>query len=97
MVLHELMTNAAKYGALSKSEGHVRVEWSTTEDRSLLKLRMVWIEVGGPLVQPPIRRGFGSTLIEQSITRELAGVFEKNFDSAGLICTMMLPLERLGT
>ena len=97
MVLHELMTNAAKYGALSQSEGRVRVEWSTTEDRSVLKLRMVWIEVGGPSVQPPMRRGFGSTLIEQSITRELAGVFEKNFDSAGLICTMMLPLERLGT
>jgi two-component sensor histidine kinase len=95
MVFHELMTNAAKYGALSQWEGRVRVEWSTTEDRRHLKLRMVWIEIGGPLVQPPIRRGFGSTLIEQSITRELGGVFEKNFDSAGLICTMMLPLERL--
>ena len=55
------------------------------------------MEMGGPLVRLPVRRGFGSTLIEQSITRELGGTFEKNFDPAGLICTMMLPLERLGT
>jgi two-component sensor histidine kinase len=97
MVLNELMTNAAKYGALSQPEGRVRVEWSATEDRGPPKLRMVWIEMGGPLVQSPIRRGFGSTLIEQSITRELGGTFEKNFDPTGLICTMMLPLERLRT
>jgi len=97
MVLNELMTNAAKYGALSQPEGRVRVEWNATEDRSPPKLRMVWMEMGGPLVRLPVRRGFGSTLIEQSITRELGGTFEKNFDPAGLICTMMLPLERLGT
>src|SRR6516165_10375301 len=70
MVLNELMTNAAKYGALSQPEGRVRVEWSTTEDGSPAKLRTVWMESGGPLVHSPIRRGFGSTLIEQSITRE---------------------------
>ena len=90
------MTNAAKYGALSQPEGRVRVEWSAIED-SPSKLRMVWTEMGGPLVQPPTRRGFGSTLIEQSITRELGGTIEKNFDPAGLICTMMLALELLGT
>jgi two-component sensor histidine kinase len=56
---------------------------------------MVWMEMGGPLVQSPIRRGFGSALIERSITRELGGTFEKNFDPAGLICTMMLPLDNL--
>ena len=96
MVLNELMTNAAKYGALAQPEGRVRVEWSAIED-SPSKLRMVWTEMGGPLVQPPTRRGFGSTLIEQSITRELGGTIEKNFDPAGLICTMMLALELLGT
>jgi two-component sensor histidine kinase len=92
MVFHELMTNAAKYGALSQPEGHVRLEWNTTEDRSSPELRMVWTEMGGPLIQSPIRRGFGSTLIEQSITRELGGTLEKDFDAAGLICTMMLPV-----
>jgi two-component sensor histidine kinase len=97
MVFHELMINAAKYGALSQPEGRVRVEWSTTEDGGHSTLRDVWMEMGGPLVQAPIRRGFGSTLIEQSITRELGGTFEKDFDRAGLICTMMIPLERLVT
>jgi two-component sensor histidine kinase len=97
MVINELMTNAAKYGALSQPEGRVRVEWNATENRTPPKLRMVWIETGGPLVESPIRRGFGSTLIEQSITRELGGILEKNFDPAGLICTMVLPLEKLGT
>ena len=95
MALNELMTNAVKYGALSG--GRVQVEWSTTEDGSRAKLRMVWMELAGPLIQSPIRRGFGSTLIEQSITRELGGTLEKNFDPAGLSCTMLLPLERLGT
>jgi len=97
MVFNELMTNAAKYGALSQPEGRVRVEWSATEDRGPSKLRMVWMEMGGPLLHSPIRRGFGSTLIEQSITRELGGTLEKNFDPTGLLCTMMLPLERLLT
>jgi two-component sensor histidine kinase len=97
MVFHELMTNAAKYGALSQPEGRVRVEWSTTEDGGHSTLRVVWMEMGGPLVQAPIRRGFGSALIEQSITRELGGTLEKDFDRAGLICTMMIPLERLAT
>jgi two-component sensor histidine kinase len=95
MVLNELMTNAAKYGALSQPEGRVRVEWSGIED-SPSKLRMVWTEMGGPLVQPPTRRGFGSTLIEQNITRELGGTIEKNFDPGGLVCTMTLPIELLG-
>jgi two-component sensor histidine kinase len=97
MVLNELMTNAAKYGALSQPEGRVRVEWSTAEEDGLPKLRLAWMEIGGPLVHPPVRRGFGSTLIEHSITRELSGTFEKNFAPTGLICTMMLPLERLRT
>jgi two-component sensor histidine kinase len=94
MVLNELTTNAAKYGALSRAEGRVHVEWITTKDTPTL--RMVWVEMGGPPVGSPTRRGFGSTLIEQSIIRELGGTFEKKFDPAGLIYTMILPLERLG-
>jgi two-component sensor histidine kinase len=96
MVLNELMTNAAKYGALSQPEGRVRVEWSTAKEHGPPKLRMVWMETGGPLVHSPTRRGFGSTLIEHSIS-ELSGTCERNFDPTGLICTMMLPLERLRT
>jgi two-component sensor histidine kinase len=96
MVLNELMTNAAKYGALSQPEGRVRVEWSTAKEHGPPKLRMVWMETGGPLVHSPTRRGFGSTLIEHSIS-ELSGTCERNFAPTGLICTMLLPLERLRT
>jgi two-component sensor histidine kinase len=95
MVLNEMMTNAAKYGALSRAEGRVHVEWITTKDTNRPTLRMVWVEMGGPPVQSPMRQGFGSTLIEQSIIRELGGTFERNFDPAGLIYTMILPLEKL--
>jgi two-component sensor histidine kinase len=95
MVLNELMTNAAKYGALTELEGRVQIEWDKIEDGSPAKLRMVWIELGGPSVRSPTRRGFGSTLIEQSITGGLGGTFENNFHPGGLICTLMLPLERL--
>src|SRR5262249_29828058 len=97
MVLNELMTNATKYGAPSQPEGRVRVEWNATKDRSPPKLRMVWMEMGGALIQSPIRRGVGSTLIEQSITRELGGTLENKFDPTGLICSMILCVERLGT
>ena len=95
MILNELMTNAGKYGALSEPDGRVQLKWSMVDDSPPRTLQMVWMEMGGPLVQSPIRRGFGSTLIERSITRELGGTFEKNFDPAGLICTMMLPLNNL--
>jgi two-component sensor histidine kinase len=95
MVLNELMTNAAKYGALSQPDGHVRIEWSTAADSGPPEMQMIWMETGVPLVQAPARRGFGSTLMEQCITRELGGTFEKNFDPAGLVCTMALSLENL--
>jgi len=95
MILNELMTNAGKYGALSEPDGRVQLKWSMVDDSPPRTLQMVWMEMGGPLVQSPIRRGFGSALIERSITRELGGTFEKNFDPAGLICTMMLPLDNL--
>src|SRR6201999_2138263 len=63
LVFHELMTNAAKYGALSDN-GTVAVTWSLNDDGSMA---MQWTEQDGPIVTAPTRRGFGSTIIEQSI------------------------------
>ena len=94
MVLNELTTNAVKYGALSRSDGRVRITWSADDDNGG-KLRLTWQETGGPAVQPPTRRGFGSALLEQSITRELGGSVTRDFDPAGLICTITIALERL--
>jgi two-component sensor histidine kinase len=94
MVLNELTTNAVKYGALSRPDGRVRITWSAGDENGG-KLRLTWQETGGPAVQSPTRRGFGSALLEQSITRELGGSVTRDFDPAGLICTITVPLERL--
>jgi two-component sensor histidine kinase len=94
MVFNELATNAVKYGALSRPDGHIRITWSTGEENGQ-KLQLVWKEIGGPSIQPPTRRGFGSALLEQSITRELGGTVTRDFDPAGLTCTITVPLERL--
>jgi two-component sensor histidine kinase len=94
MVLNELMTNAAKYGALSQPDGRIRLEWMLGNGTPA-QLRMEWSETGGPRVDPPSRRGFGSSLIEQSIRRELGGTFHKDFHPDGLTCTILLPLDRI--
>jgi diguanylate cyclase len=91
MVFHELATNAAKYGPLSTSQGLVRVSWSDGPDRIL---RIRWVEQGGPHVEPPSRRGFGSRLIYGSIEYELGGRCELVFDQDGLKARFETPLVR---
>jgi PAS domain S-box-containing protein len=83
MVLHELSTNAAKYGALSVSSGRVKVEWRFVAWK---RLSFRWAESGGPRVEPPTRRGFGTRAIEQMLAGHLNG--EANFDwrETGVIC-----------
>lgn len=71
MALHELATNAAKYGALSTEAGHVEIAWRVDESRTPGVLEFVWQEHDGPLVAVPDRRGFGTRLIETSLTRDL--------------------------
>jgi two-component sensor histidine kinase len=94
MVLNELMTNAAKHGSLAQPEGIVELEWALTGERPM-QLQLVWTERGGTIAAPPTRRGFGSTLIQQSIERELGGSFRNDFDSAGLTYTIALPLGKV--
>jgi two-component sensor histidine kinase len=64
VALHELATNAAKYGALSAAKGRIRVEWSRAADGQLV---FRWTETGGPPVNPPTRKGFGTTVVESMI------------------------------
>lgn len=92
MALHELATNAAKYGALSCSSGHVRVAWSLQNRARIPHLHLCWTETGGPPVEPPQRRGFGSRLIERGLAHELDGDVRMQFDPAGLGCTIVIPL-----
>lgn len=87
MTLHELSTNAVKYGALSDDRGRVRVRWSIAEmeeDRFTLH----WIESDGPIVHPPEQRGFGSRLIERILASELDGRVELRFPPEGVICVI---------
>ncbi len=91
MAIHELASNAAKYGSLSVPRGQLTVSWALTEgpDRQLL---LNWMESGGPLVPgPPSRRGFGTSLIERSLSFEFDAKVERSFASSGVVCTIALP------
>ena len=93
MILHEMATNAVKYGALSTPDGMVEVMWTLDGDHSLT---MIWRERGGPEIQPPGRDGFGSRLITASIQHEFGGQVQMEHLPQGLVCTLVIPLsERL--
>jgi PAS domain S-box-containing protein len=82
LALHELCTNAVKYGALSLPDGQVTVAWTGDEDRLALR----WVESGGPPVTPPRRRGFGTRMIERALASETGGAAKLEFRPKGLIC-----------
>lgn len=88
LVVHELVTNSAKYGALSDSRGRVDVRWQRDAFDSLV---LHWTETGGPAVQAPSRRGFGSTIIERSVPYELKGEAEVRYALTGLIARFSIP------
>lgn len=91
MIVHELATNAAKYGALSAAEGRVLVDWSLSPDQVL---SLSWKEVGGPAPTPPERKGFGSRLIERNVRHDLAGSVEILYAPEGLIADFTIPLSQ---
>jgi PAS domain S-box-containing protein len=91
MALHELGTNAAKYGALSVEGGRVSIVWTLDGDR----LRLEWRESGGPPVEPPGRRGFGSRLIERGLAADLGGAASLRFEQAGLRCEIEASLTAI--
>jgi two-component system, chemotaxis family, CheB/CheR fusion protein len=92
MAIHELASNAAKYGALSTGSGRVTVRWEIIQEAAHSTLKLTWIEAGGPAVEPPARRGFGTTLIEQTLTHELDADVSREFLTAGLRCMIAIPL-----
>ncbi len=91
MVLHELATNAAKYGSLSTDDGLVDVTWENCEDGADSVLRLIWTESGGPPVKSPSRRGFGSRLIERGLNHELAATTTLSFRPSGVECAIAFP------
>ncbi len=92
MALHELATNASKYGALSVPRGRVSIRWTLTTG-NLPNLSLRWQENHGPSVLPPTRRGFGTKLIERSLASDLGGHVRLNYDPSGVICGIEAPLR----
>jgi two-component sensor histidine kinase len=97
MTIHELATNALKYGALSSPAGRISVSWRLTRagpaGMPLLQLR--WAETGGPTVLgPPERRGFGSRVIEGTMQNQLGGSVSIAWEASGLVCDIEVPLAR---
>jgi PAS domain S-box-containing protein len=92
MVFHELATNAAKYGALSTTEGRVAVRWRLTAENGSAQLSVVWHEEGGPTVVAPKREGFGTRLIQNLLRHDLGGHVELSFPPSGARCEFEIPL-----
>jgi signal transduction histidine kinase len=93
MALHELATNAVKYGALSTGSGHVRLDWVIEGAPPVLRLR--WVETDGPPVGPPGKRGFGSRLIEYGLSRDLGAETRLDFAPDGVVCIITAPVDEI--
>ncbi|MCA1367396.1 PAS domain-containing protein [Bradyrhizobium sp. BRP14] len=92
LALHELATNAAKYGALSTPQGRVTLRWKLNHGNNGRRLTVVWRERGGPPVEPPTRQGFGGVLIEKGLP---GAVVHRDFEGEGVVCTMEIELPEI--
>jgi PAS domain S-box-containing protein len=93
MGLHELATNAVKYGALTVETGRVDLSWSVETENARTIGRLVWAESGGPPVSPPTRKGFGTRLIERGLAADLRGEAHIDYRPEGLVCTLTWELD----
>ncbi|MGN6313561.1 MAG: sensor histidine kinase [Rhodanobacteraceae bacterium] len=94
MAVHELATNAMKYGALSNEKGLVEISWDLGESTPQ-RFRFQWKERGGPPVQPPRKRGFGSRLVEEGLGQDIAAEVHLSFAGEGLECTIEAPVREI--
>lgn len=94
LAIHELATNAAKYGALSTTEGRVFIAWRQLSPEVA---ELHWREAGGPPVQIPAKRGFGRDLLEKIVAHELQSTVDLRFDPEGVACTLRVPIRRLAS
>ena len=100
MALHELATNAVKYGALCNDQGKVAIRWGCDRgadgnDHAPVRFHLRWTETGGPPAHAPMRRGFGSRLIEEGLAHDLGAAVRMDFTDSGLVCELDAPLQEV--
>ncbi len=93
MALHELCTNAIKYGALSTDEGKILIEWDVTKSAGGDRFKLLWREQGGPRVQSPAQTGFGSKVIKYALAAQVGGGVDLRYEPAGLVCEVVAPAQ----
>jgi two-component sensor histidine kinase len=96
MAVHELTTNAVKHGALAAASGRVQVGWKIDDRGGTSVLTIDWCELGGSALATQPIPGFGSRLLRQTITRELAGQLDIRYEREGVCCTIAVPLGSTG-
>ncbi|WP_262271225.1 sensor histidine kinase [Microvirga yunnanensis] len=97
LAVHELATNAVKYGSLSVPDGKLHVMWAVTAGSNHPALLVEWVESGGPTVKKPERQGFGSKLIQRGLAQQLGGEIKLDFAPAGIRCVITFPLSTITT
>jgi PAS domain S-box-containing protein len=97
LALHELATNAVKYGALSVPSGHVTIGWRILQPSEGGGIEVLWSETGGPKVDAPNRRGFGTLVIERNLSRSLEAEVQLSFQPEGVLCRMIIPAANLAS
>jgi two-component sensor histidine kinase len=97
LAIHELATNAIKYGALRDSGGHVSITWLAENHDAAPNFVFTWQEVGGPAASEPSSVGFGSRLISRVLQDDFGGTVEVSYESTGLVCRLTAPVKNLGT
>jgi len=93
MSLHELATNASKYGSLSAVEGSVQLSWRIEQEEDAVRAIVEWVESGGPKVNPPTRRGYGTAFIDSAVRGSMRGSAHFDFASEGLRCTFSIIVD----
>jgi PAS domain S-box-containing protein len=93
MALHELATNAAKYGALSRTQGSIRVEWGITNEPNGTCLRLLWVERGGPAIETPIKQGFGHTVMVDMVKHALDADVRLEYQPSGAVWELVAPVK----
>jgi two-component sensor histidine kinase len=92
LAIHEMATNAVKYGSLSVPDGKVHVMWAVTSGSAPPALLVEWVESGGPPVKKPERQGFGTKLIQRGLAQQLGGEIKLDFAPAGIRCVITFPI-----